>query len=90
LLEGLRGTDPSATPARLTRANWRFLGLAAAVLVASYVLMTYFGYVIGGAVLMAGLLKLARVEPLPLAIAAVAAPVALWLVFVGLLAMPLP
>jgi hypothetical protein len=90
LLEGLRGTDTSAAPARLTRANLGFLALVAAVLGASYVLMTFFGYVAGGVVLMAGLLKLARVAPLQLAIAAVATPVALWLFFVGLLAMPLP
>jgi hypothetical protein len=74
----------------LTRANLRFLCAAATVLGASYALMALFGYVIAGAVLIAGLLKLARVKPVPLAIAAVAAPVALWLLFVELLAMPLP
>jgi len=76
--------------ARLTRANVAFLCAAAAVLAASYALMSSFGYVIGGVVLMAGLLKLAHVKTVPLAIAAVAAPAVLWLLFVELLAMPLP
>jgi hypothetical protein len=90
LLEGMRKSDASADNSRLTRANLRFLGASAAVFGASYVLMALFGYVIGGVVLMAGLLKLARVKPVRIAIAAVAAPIALWLFFVGLLAMPLP
>ncbi len=87
LLEGRReGSDD----ARLTAANLKFLGASAAVLGASYLLMSVFGYVIGGAALIAGLLKLAGVKPLPIAIAAIAAPVGLWLFFVALLAMPLP
>lgn len=90
LFERPRERDPSAGGARLTRANVMFLCAAAAVLGASYALMSSFGYVIGGVVLMAGLLALARVKPVPLAIAAVAAPAALWLLFVELLAMPLP
>lgn len=90
LLEDRRGSGTSTGDARLTRANLLFLAASAAVLGASYLLMASFGYVIGGAVLVAGLLKLAEVKPLPLAIAAVAAPVALWLFFVALLAMPLP
>jgi hypothetical protein len=60
------------------------------VLGASFALMTWLGYVIGGAALVAGVLALARVKWLPLAIAAVTAPVALWLLFVALLATPLP
>jgi hypothetical protein len=90
LLEGRGGGGTPVAEAGLTSANLRFLGAAAAVLGVSYLLMTSFGYVLGGAVLMAGLLKLAGVKPLPLAIATVAAPAALWLFFVALLAMPLP
>ena len=90
LLGEARARGAGTHNARLTWANLRFLCAAAAVLGASYVLMSFFGYVIGGVVLIAGLLRLARVGALPLAIAAVAAPVALWLFFVGLLAMPLP
>ena len=90
LFERPRARDASEGSARLTRANVMFLCAAAAVLGASYALMSSFGYVIGGVVLMAGLLKLAHVKPVPLIIAAVAAPAVLWLLFVQLLAMPLP
>ncbi len=90
LLQALRRRDTDSADARLTRANFRFIAGSALVLGASYALTTWFGYVIGGIVLVAGLLALARVKPLPLAITAIAAPVALWLLFVELLAMPLP
>lgn len=90
LLQGLRRRDAGAEHARLTRANLRFICGSAVVVGASYALMIWFGYLIGGIVLVAGLLKLARVRALPLAITAVTAPVALWLLFVVLLGMPLP
>jgi hypothetical protein len=86
LIESLRAREASLA----TRLNLRFVLASAAVLVASFALMTWVGYVIGGAVLVAGVLALARVKLLPLVIAAVAAPVALWLFFVALLATPLP
>lgn len=87
LVRALRAGGAHAEPAG---SDLRFVGAVAAVLGASYVLMSFAGYLIGGVVLVAGLLKLARVAPVPLAIVAVAAPAALWLLFVGLLAMPLP
>ncbi len=90
LLEAARARPAPVETARLTRANLRFLSASAAVLAASYVLMSAFGYVLGGSVLVAGLLALARVRLLTIAVAAVVAPVALWLFFVALLAMPLP
>jgi hypothetical protein len=86
LIESLRAREASLA----TRLNLRFLFASAAVLGASFALLTWVGYVIGGAVLVAGILALARVKLLPLAIAAVVAPVALWLLFVALLATPLP
>lgn len=91
LLENLRRRDLSGSDgARLTLANLAFLGACVLVLGASYALMSLFGYVAGGIALVAGLLALARVRPVTLAIAAVTAPVALWLLFVVLLATPLP
>jgi len=90
LLQSLRRRDAGPEHARLTHANLRFICGSAVVLGASYALMISAGYLIGGIVLVAGLLKLARVRALPLAIAAVTAPVALWLLFVVLLGMPLP
>jgi hypothetical protein len=90
LLEGLRRSHPSGASARITRTNMAFLGACALVLGASYTLMSVLGYVAGGIALVGGLLALARVSPMTLAMTAVTAPVALWLVFVGLLATPLP
>lgn len=90
LLESLRTRRASGTHARLLPANLRFLGACALVLGASYAVMEFVGYVVGGVVLVAGLLALARVKLVPLAIAAVTTPIALWLLFVALLAMPLP
>ena len=90
LLESLRAGRTSGTDARLLPANLRFLGACTLVLGVSYALMALVGYVPGGAVLVAGLLALARVKLVPLAVAALTTPIALWLVFVSLLAMPLP
>jgi hypothetical protein len=90
LLQALRRCDAGSAAARLTRANFRFVAASALVLGASYALMTWFGYVIGAIALVGGLLALAGVKPVPLAITAIATPVALWLLFVELLAMPLP
>ena len=85
-----RGAGSHDAPPVLTRGNLRFLGLAAAVLVASYALMSVFGYLLGGVALTAGILKLARVHWLPLVVTSLAAPAVLWLLFVALLATPLP
>ena len=91
LLESLRaGRASGIDNARLLPANLRFLGACTLVLGVSYALMALVGYVPGGAVLVAGLLALARVKLVPLAVAALTTPIALWLVFVALLAMPLP
>lgn len=86
LIKGLRTPDASAVP----RLNLRFVFASLAVLGTSYALMTWLGYIIGGATLVAGTLALARVKLLPLALAAIVAPVVLWLFFVALLATPLP
>jgi hypothetical protein len=89
-VDALRKRDARADGARLTRANLRFLGASAAVLGVSYALMSLFGYLAGGIALTAGLLKLAHARPVPLVLAALAAPAALWLFLVVLLATPLP
>ena len=90
LIEGVGARSANLDDARLTRANLLFLSASAAVLTASYVLMSSFGYVLGGSVLVAGLLTLARARLVTIVIAAVVTPVVLWLFFVALLAMPLP
>jgi hypothetical protein len=90
LVGGLRHSDESASQARLTTAHLRFLGCCALVLGASYALMSVAGYVAGGIVLMAGLLGLARARLVTIVVAAVVAPTLLWLLFVELLATPLP
>jgi hypothetical protein len=86
LVESLRAHEASS----VARWNPRFLLASVGVLGASFALMTWLGYVTGGAALVAGVLALARVKLVPLAIAAVVAPAALWLLFVVLLATPLP
>jgi hypothetical protein len=90
LIGGLRRRGGASSEPGLSAANLRFLGTAAAVLAACYVLMSVFGYMAGAIVLTGGLLKLARVKAAPLVVAAVAAPAALWLFFVALLDTPLP
>jgi hypothetical protein len=85
----LRGDD-SGGPAPFTLENLRFACATAAVLGGSYVLMSLLGYLAGAAALVAGMLLVARAPLLTIVVTAVAAPVALWLVFARLLATPLP
>jgi hypothetical protein len=89
LLEALvrRG---DAAGAGFGRGSLRFLGASAAVLGTAYLLMSLAGYLVGGAALVAGMLLLGRAKPATIVVAAVLAPVALWLVFAELLATPLP
>jgi hypothetical protein len=86
LAEAVREREARPAP----EFDGRFIVAAAAVLGASFALMAWLGYVVGGAALVGGILALARVRPLPLVVTAVATPVALWLFFVALLATPLP
>ena len=84
----LRGA--SADPTAAAHGDWRFVVAGAAVLGVSFLLMSAFGYLAGGAVLVAGTLALARVKLATIVTAAIVAPVALWLLFVHFLATPLP
>lgn len=73
-----------------TNDNWRFLSASVAVLGGSCLLMSIFGYLVGGAAVVAGMLLLARVRLSTVIFTAVAAPAAGWLLFAKLLATPLP
>jgi hypothetical protein len=80
------GADAAPLPAR----SGLFIGVATAVLAAAFVLMEAFGYLAGAATLVAGFLLIVRARlPVVLA-AAVALPLALWLLFDKLLDFPLP
>jgi hypothetical protein len=83
-----RGADDDV-PA-LTARSWAFIGTATAVLAAAFVLMDTFGYLAGAAVLVAGFLLTVRARARVVVGAAVALPLALWLLFDKLLDFPLP
>lgn len=89
-LRAARAEPHAAAPAAGERSEGRFVAAAAAVLGASFVLMSTAGYLAGAAVLVAGTLAIARARLLTIVVAAVAAPLALWALFVYLLATPLP
>lgn len=82
-----RGGD---APAPLTWGTLRFLGASVAVLAGGFLAMEVAGYIAGGAVLVAGMLLVARVRPATIAATAVLTPAVLWLLFVRLLDTPLP
>jgi hypothetical protein len=74
----------------LTARSWAFIGTATAVLAVAFVLMDTFGYLAGAAVLVAGFLLTVRARAQVVVGAAVALPLALWLLFDKLLDFPLP
>jgi len=78
---------PKAAP---VDSDWRFVVGGAAVLGVSFLLTSTVGYLAGGAVLVAGTLALARAKLATIIATAVVAPVVLWVLFVHLLATPLP
>ena len=89
---GLRGAsaDSAAAAGAAAKSDWRFVVAGAAVLGVSFLLMSTFGYLAGGAVLVAGTLALARARLATIVVTAIAAPVVLWLLFSHFLATPLP
>lgn len=70
--------------------SWLFIGAAASILAATFVLMEIFGYMVGAAVIVAGFMCLARAKPGVIVGTAIVFPVALWLLFDKLLGFPLP
>ena len=84
----LRGASADSTTA--AEFDWRFVAAGATVLGVSFLIMCAFGYLAGGAVLVAGTLALARAKPATIILTAIVAPVVLWLLFGHLLATPLP
>jgi hypothetical protein len=86
----LRRASPDSTAAAAAKFDWRFVAGGAAVLGVSFLLMSAFGYLAGGAVLVAGTLALARVKLVTIVATAIVAPGVLWLLFAHFLATPLP
>jgi hypothetical protein len=83
-----RTPDPGAPP--LPPRAWVFIGLCTAVLVAAFALMEAFGYLAGAVMLVAGFLLIVRADIKVAVGAAVALPLALWLLFDRALDFPLP
>jgi hypothetical protein len=88
-----RASGDRAAPAAavaIVDSDWRFVVAGAAVLGVSFLLTSTVGYLAGGAALVAGTLALARAKLATIVATAVIAPVALWVLFVHVLATPLP
>lgn len=77
-------------PAPLPAPSWVFIATAAAILAATFFLMSTFGYLAGAAAIVAGFMALARARLTVAAAAALAFPPVLWLLFDRLLGFPLP
>ena len=90
LVATLRRADPGGLPAPLTLASLRFILASSAVLGGAWWLMSNAGYLAGGVALVAGMLLIARANVVTTVATAVLTPVALWALFVVLLATPLP
>ena len=86
----LRGASADSTAAAPAKGDGRFVVAGAVVLGVSFLLMNAFGYLTGGAALVAGTLALARVKLATIVATAVVAPVVLWVLFSHFLATPLP
>jgi len=82
------GDDDDAAP--LPGRSWVFIGAAAAIFAAAFVLMDVVGYVAGAAVIVAGFLLMVRASLTVVICASVVFPLALWLLFDKLLDFPLP
>jgi hypothetical protein len=81
---------PDDAPPPLPKESWLFIGAAAVVLAATFVLLDSFGYLAGAAAIVAGFMALARAERKVVVGATIAFPLALWLLFDRLLGFPLP
>jgi len=83
---------PSAAnePAPFTRRSASYLAVVTLVLAVAFLLFEHIGYLFGAAFLVAGFMTIARAGARATAIAAVAFPVVLWLLFNELLGFPLP
>lgn len=90
LLTRLLDRRPGAGDAPLSPRAWLFVVLIVAVLAASFALMEAFGYLAGAAMLVAGFLLIVRADLKVVIGAAVALPLALWLLFDVALDFPLP
>ncbi len=77
-------------PAPLDRPSWLFVGAACAVLAGALVLMQLLGYLAGAAVLVGGFTAIGGASWKATAGMAVLFPLALWLLFDGVLGFPLP
>lgn len=90
LAERLLVSSTADEPAPFTRRSAAYIGVVSLVLVTAFLLFEHVGYLFGAAFLVAGFMTIARAGARATAIAAVAFPVVLWLLFNELLGFPLP
>lgn len=81
------GTDE---PSPLSKSSWYFVGCSVAVLMMSFLLLDFLGYLPGAAAMVAGFMILGRTNIKVVLGTMAAFPVALWLLFDKLLGFPLP
>jgi hypothetical protein len=90
LVTRLAPTGSDDEPAPLPPRSWYFIGIAAVVLAATFVLMERFGYLVGATAIVAGFMALARADLKIMIGVTIALPITLWLLFDRLLGFPLP
>ena len=93
VLLALRGLllKPQRDEAPLGRRHAGFVALVAAWLAAAFLATWLAGYLVGGAVSVAGAMLMMRIRrPLPIGAVACGAPLVLWAVFWQILTIPLP
>jgi hypothetical protein len=85
-----RRTPQDDEPTPMSPAAWLFIGLVAAIFAATYVVMSLFGFVLGGLVVVGSFMALARTRPIPLVVITVGFTVVVWLFVEKLMGIPLP
>ena len=84
-----RSADDAA-PTPLPVSSWLYLGAIIVTFAAAYFVTDWFGYLIGGPIMVAGFMAMARARPLVITGTAVVFPIVIWLFMEKLLGYPLP
>ena len=86
----VRAHPDDGEEAPLPAGSFLYLGSIAVTFVAAWIVTANFGYLIGGPVIVAGFMAMARARPIVVAGTAVVFPIAVWLFMEKLLGFPLP
>jgi hypothetical protein len=90
VMKFVRPMPSDAEPNPLPIQSWIYIGLVSAIFVATFFIMSSFGFLLGGIVIVGGFMALARTSILPLVGITLAFPVAVWLTVEKLLGIVLP